>query len=46
MLLPILDYLSLDDQGGDGNVDALSPAFSLKSALRSEKIEAKQKDRE
>lgn len=33
MLLPILEYLSLDDQGGDGNVGASSPAFSLKSAF-------------
>lgn len=33
MLLPILDYLSLEDQGGDENVDTLSPAFSLKSAF-------------
>ena len=34
MLLPILDYRSLNDQEGDRNIDS-SPAFSLKSAFHS-----------
>lgn len=33
MLLSVSDYLSLDDQGGHGNVDTLSPASSIKSAF-------------
>lgn len=32
MLLPALRYLSLDDQGGDGNADSV-PCLSLKSAF-------------
>lgn len=42
MLLPVLRYLSLDDQGGDWNADSLSPAFSSLLSLRSEEIGAKQ----
>lgn len=42
MLLPVLSYLSLDDQGGDGNADSLAPVLSSLLSLRSEEIGAKQ----
>lgn len=46
MLLPVWDYLSLDDQGGHGNVDTSPPPPSSLLSLRSEEIGAKQNNQD